>query len=31
LHPNVVQQFGIDPNSIPLDDKEIFRPDEISD
>jgi hypothetical protein len=28
LHPDVVEFFGVDPNSIPLDDKEILRPDE---
>lgn len=28
LHPDVAEFFGVDPNSIPLDDKEIIRPEE---
>jgi len=28
LHPDVVKFFGVDPNDIPLDDKEIIRPGE---
>lgn len=29
LHPDVARALGIDPDSIPLDDKEIIRPDEL--
>jgi hypothetical protein len=28
MHPDVARAFGVDPDSIPLDDKEIIRPDE---
>lgn len=28
MHPSVASFFGVDPNSIPLDDKEIIRPEE---
>lgn len=28
FHPKVAEFFGVDPNDIPLDDKEIFRPDD---
>ncbi len=28
LHPDVARMLGVDPDSIPLDDKEIFRPDD---
>jgi hypothetical protein len=30
MHPDVARFLGVDPDKIPLDDKEIIRPDEIS-
>lgn len=30
MHPDVARLFGVDPDKIPLDDKEIIRPEDVS-